>query len=410
MGVDSAVVRRIAVWIVLATASAAGSAVAQTFEPDPATVRVRIGPLWMNPRIELSNFGVDSNVFNEPTSENPKSDTTATISPTTDLWLRMGRSWLQVNIREDIVWYQHYASERSANNSYAINWHLPLNRLVVTLSPTYLNTRDRPGFEIDARAHRTEYGGKGLVEVRGFSRTFIGVNAAYTKVGFDRDAVFQDANLHDELNRKTTTLGVSVRHELTPLTTITFTGSQTQDRFDTSPLRDSNSTEIGGAVRFDPHALLKGGATIGYRNFRPISPDVPNFVGLTTGGDLSYTLLGATRFTAQFKRDVGYSYDVNQPYYLESGISGSIAQQVFGPVDVVGRAGASQLAYRDRANAVVAVSNRTDHIHSYGVGIGYHMGKDLRLGFNVDQQHRISEVTSREYDGLKYGTAVTYAF
>ncbi|HXI31274.1 MAG TPA: hypothetical protein VNG89_22710, partial [Vicinamibacterales bacterium] len=35
-------------------------------EPDPAKVRVRLGPLWMNPTIALTNIGVDNNVFNEP--------------------------------------------------------------------------------------------------------------------------------------------------------------------------------------------------------------------------------------------------------------------------------------------------------------------------------------------------------
>jgi hypothetical protein len=68
------------------------------------------------------------------------------------------------------------------------------------------------------------------------------------------------------------------------------------------------------------------------------------------------------------------------------------------------------MAYRDRVGAAVAVANRVDYVHSYGGGLGYHFGKDVRIGFNVDQQHRVSPVSARQYDALRYGTAVTYGF
>ena len=378
--------------------------------PDPAAVRIRIGPVWMTPRLELTNLGVDTNVFNEPTSAGPKKDFTATVTPSTDLWLRMGRSWLQANIREDLVWYQKYSSERSANNSYRLIWKMRLNRLAVAVTPDYVHTRDRPGFEIDARSRRTEYGGKADVEVRALSKTSLALTGSWRRVDFDKDAVFLDKNLQNELDRTTTEAGVSLRHQLTPLTAIALNVGRSQDRFEFSSLRDSNSTSVTSSVTFDPHALLKGGASFGYRDFQPLSPGVPDYRGITTTGDLSYALLGMTKFAVQFKRDVSYSFDVNQPYYLETGISASISQQVFGPVDVVARVGASSLAYRDRAGAQVEVVDRVDNIHSYGIGVGYRLGRELRIGFNVDNQHRISDVASRQYDGLKYGTAVTYGF
>jgi hypothetical protein len=53
--------------IAIALLSAA-PARAQTAEgsPDPAKVRVRLGPLWMSPSIGLTNMGIDNNVFNDP--------------------------------------------------------------------------------------------------------------------------------------------------------------------------------------------------------------------------------------------------------------------------------------------------------------------------------------------------------
>jgi len=36
------------------------------------------------------------------------------------------------------------------------------------------------------------------------------------------------------------------------------------------------------------------------------------------------------------------------------------------------------------------------------------LGRDLRVGFNVDDQRRQSDLNLREYNGLRYGFAVSY--
>jgi putative beta-barrel porin BBP2 len=403
--------RTLAAALLLVSATATPS-FAQTSAdgPDPESIRLRLGPLMVNPRIGLTNLGVDDNVFNQAEDQNPKRDVTATVTPMADLWLRMGPSWLQSTIREDLVWYQTYASERATNSRLSAEWRLPLNHLHIKLAPFYTNTRERPGFEIDARSQRIEYGGTGTIELRVASKTFLGVNASWQQVDFDSVATFDGVNLRDALNRTVETAGAQVRERLTPLTSLTFTASREQARFTFSPLRDSNSTSLTAAVEFEPFALIKGRASIGYRNFDPLSPGLPDYKGLTANGDLSYTLLGTTRFGVQFIRDVQYSYFVDQPYYLQTGVSGSVMQKLFGPLDVVVRGGTQQLAYRDREGVFTIDVNRVDYFHTYGGGLGYHIGRDLRIGFNVDQEHRISDVSRRQYDALRYGTSVTYGF
>ena len=374
----------------------------------PANVRMRIGPLFINPTLALTNAGVDTNVFNDPDSVVPRKDFTVTVTPATDLWLRFGRSWINAGVKEDIVYYQKYASQRSVNESYKVNWVIPLNRLTFNPGVSYITTRDRPGFEIDLRAQHSEIDYNGTIEIRALSKTYFGVRGDRQTTKFASDAVFLGSNLQDDLNRTVTTGGFTLRQQVTPLTSITFDVSREQDRFELSPSRDTDSTAITGGVKFDPFALIKGSATFGYRDFKPVSPDVPGYQGSTVAVDLSYVALGSTRLAVTATRDVQYSYDINQPYYLMTGVTGSISQQIFGPIDVVARAGTQQLAYRDRAGAVVAVADRVDHVKSYGGGVGYHMGRDTRIGFNIDQQRRISAVDSRQYSGLRYGFAVTY--
>jgi hypothetical protein len=398
--------------LALCAAMRAASVAAQPLPPegtaDPENVRMRIGPVMLNPSVALTNFGVDNNVFNETENQNPKQDLTFTVTPATDIWLRAGPTWFTANVREDLVWYQQYSSERAANTFYNGAWKVPFSRVVLKFGGSYLNARERPGYEIDSRVRRSEAGYNGAVEVRVLSKTSLVVNASRLRVDYDDEATFQGATLEDELNRTSTTFGGGLKYQATPLTAFSLTASRVEDRFQFSPLRDSDSTTVALQVSLDPAALIKGSATLGYRDFKPLVSSVEPYDGFTASANLSYVLLGSTRFGFIGTRDVQYSYDVNQPYYILSGIDLSIAQQVFGPIDVVGRFGRQKLAYRDRAAAPVAVVDRIDYVHSYGGGVGYHIGPDWRLGFNIDHIERDSDLLEHRYQNLRYGISVTY--
>ena len=66
----------------------------------------RFGPLSLKSTIALTNIGIDTNVFNAASSDDPQSDFTMTFTPVTDLWLRMGRTWISGRIDVDWVYYQ----------------------------------------------------------------------------------------------------------------------------------------------------------------------------------------------------------------------------------------------------------------------------------------------------------------
>ena len=387
----------------------AAPAHAQFVEPDVSRARVRIGPMLLNPIVELKDFGIDTNVFNESVDQ-AKRDFTFTLSPQTELWMRMGRTWMTGTVREDLVWYQTYASERAGNTHYTLSWLVPLNRINVSASTSFLSGRDRPGFEIDARAKRRELTMRAAAEVRVLSRTYLGVRANQQTVDFDSSDTFLGVNLQHELNRTITASVVTLRHQVTPLTSIGIDAGRSNDRFEFSTVRDSNSTTASVEVVFDPSALIKGTARFGYRDYQPLAPDLPRYCGTTAAVDLSYVLLGTTRLGVKAVRDIGYSYDVAEPYYLQTGVQTELAQQIFGPVDAVGRVGIENLGYRDRDGLTTLLVNRTDVVHSYGGGIGYHVGDSLRVGINVDRQRRHSELRYRQYDDIKIGASITYGF
>lgn len=403
--------RHLLAWLcVVSLAVTAPSAFSQDQSAPDANARVHFGPLALNPTIGLTNVGVDNNVFYEPDVQNPKSDFTMTLTPGTDLWLRFGRAWLTANLKEDLVYYKEYASQRSANNFDTVGLTLPFNRLTLKAKGTYTNTNDRPGYEIAARIHHVDTGYDGSVELRVLSKTFVSAHAGQTTFNYDANAVYFGTNLNQELNHQSTIAGVTIRHQLTPLTAVTLDGSTQRDRFDIDPYRDADSNQFTAGVQFDPFALIKGSATFGYRDFKPIDPTIPTFTGFTMGVNLSYVLLGTTKLGIGATRDVQFSYQITQPYYVQTGVNGSIAQQIYGPFDVVVRAGVARLAYQDQVGAVLAYPNEVDHIRTFGGGAGYHLGRDMRIGFDVSEQRRTSPNPLWTYHGLVAGMSVTYGY
>ena len=253
---------------------------AQEGGPDPNSVRVRLGPLMMNPTISVSNIGIDHNVFNDPPGTLPKEDFTVTVTPSTDFWLHAGPTWVTASLNETINWYQEYSSERNANTQYKLGWIVPGSRVSFKINGTYLNAHDRPGFEIDTRAGRKETQLEGALDFHAMSRSFIGLTANRQETRFAEDAAYQSTNLQLALNRVTIGYGLNFRHQLTPLTSITFAGTQSNDRFEFSPERNTKSTSAQMSMSFAPAALIKDGLSFGYTDFTPLAGDVPGYRGM----------------------------------------------------------------------------------------------------------------------------------
>ncbi|HEY6563546.1 MAG TPA: outer membrane beta-barrel protein, partial [Pirellulaceae bacterium] len=258
------------------------------------------------------------------------------------------------------------------------------------------------------RAQRADTGLQAAAELRTFSKTLLGVRATRKTVAFADAQFYEDTNLELALNRTETQVAGTFRHELTPLTSLTVDFARQNDRFEFNPSRDADSTRIDGGVRFNRFALITGSAQAGYRDFNPLSPDIPGYSGLVLSASLSYVALGSTKLGFGASRDIQYSYDDEQPYYLQTGIEATIAQQIYGPVDAEARIGSRRLAYEDSLVGEVDVENRVDQIRNFGGGIGYRTSRDLRIAFTAEKTHRRSEIDDRQYDDLRYGVTITY--
>jgi len=365
--------------------------------------RYRFGPIRFTPVLSISNVGVDTNVFNDP--DNPKSDTTAVFGPRADYWLRLGSGRLIGQTEVDYFYFREYDTQRSFGTTNRLRLEVPLTRIVPFVEGRYTNTRQRTGYEIDARARRTMAGGRAGLDVMLGGRTIVRGAVERDTHRFSSDDSFLGTSLAERLDRDETLIELSLRRDLTPLTTWVVRGEEQQDRFVRSPARDADSTRVATGFEFKPFALISGQAFVGVRSFRTLSSVAPDYSGPVASADVAY-VFRATRIAARVERDVTYSFEALEPYYLLTDLGLTVTQRVTGRWDVVGRGGWQSLDYQ--AVGPLNTFEHTDRTKQLGGGVGCRVGEVIRLGVDTLFASRQSPLTGRNYQGWRTGFSLTY--
>ena len=178
-----------------------------------------------------------------------------------------------------------------------------------------------------------------------------------------------------------------------------------RDRFDAAPERDADTLRLVPALRFDPTSLIRGSVAVGYRRFRPLSPELPDYRGLLVQAGLGYTLMGRTKFDVDVSRDVQYSFEDIEPYYLSTGGRVTMTHQLAGALDIQALAGRQTMAYRQR---LVQGDARRDQVETYGGGAGYRLRANTRLGVTWEVNRRSSVLDERRYVRRRVFASLTY--
>lgn len=376
-------------------------------EEPGSTARLQLGPLGLTPKIALRNLGVDTNVFNA--SDAPEKDFTAALVPGVDAWLRLGRA--RLTSRTAVEWnYFHKAThQRSFNLNQDGRVDLDLTRLVPFVSGSYVRTRQRPNLEIDQRVQQKRTSaGAGLV-FRAGARLELEAGLQQSRMDFGQTK-FGSAELAQVLNRDVKEGGLSLKYEVTPLTTFVVRTAARYDRFEFVPERDSDSISVLPGFEFSPSALISGTALVGVRRFRTLDATVPDYSGLIASVDVKYVVRDMTRFVLAVGRDVEYSFEVLQPFYVSTERRLEVTQVVGYYWDAVGRVSLGTLSYKGLLQDIGAVPDRKDRVLGYGAGFGRRFGDDLRIGIDVDYAKRTSDRDARVFDGMRVGGSVTYGY
>jgi hypothetical protein len=365
-----------------------------------AEAPIRFGPVGIAPRFSLQNLGIDDNVFN--TADNEQSDFTFTGRSGADVWLRTGRGLLTVNGFVEYVYFDDFADERSFNNHARGQYEWRFNRLRPYASASRLDTRERPGYEIDERVRRYEVDFHAGTDFRAAPKTTLRLDVREMDYEFAED---EPGSYDQQFNRTLRAAEFSYRQQLTALTTLLARVSRETERFDNEQLRNSDSFRANAGFEMGRFALIRGTAVLGYRKMTPADGGLfQEFSGLTANVNATYTAPTQTRLNVLFNRDIQYSRENRTPYYVLTQWTGTLTHRVVGRWDVQVLGGRDRLAYE----ALVSDDARTDFIGRFGGGIGYTIGEDMRVGIEVQSFYRSSPIPSREYGNLRAGLTVTY--
>lgn len=348
-------------------------------------------------------MGVDNNVFN--TVDDPQRDVTADIGPRVAYWLRMGKARLSGISLGQYLYFKDFASERSWSTNQQGRIDVRLGRIAPFVDATYRNSRERPGFEIDARAHRREWVGGAGSEIRVSPKTTLVLSGSRETFLYDNEEAFLGVNLANTLNRHTDLGRVQLRYTLTPLTTFVMNADALRDRFDSTVARDADSLRVMPGFELKPLALISGTAAVGFRRFNVLDGSTEDFSGVTAAVNARYSL-HSTQFGLKLNRDLSYSFEQETPYYALTDVTVEITERLSRAWDVLARGGRQTLAYR-RASSTSG-ADRTDHGVVYGAGIHYRLGDTAQLGVDGNYYRRDAASTVRNYDGLRIGASVTY--
>jgi putative beta-barrel porin BBP2 len=401
------------------------AAAAQSDTPTPIeevrqNSRLHAGPLYAKPTLQLKELGIDNNVYNTY-GDQQLSDFTATFVPKLDLSVPVAkRALLQATTAADLVWYAKYAGERSVDPQLEVRGQIFLRRLTVSGERGYVNTRQRPNQEIDVRARHVDEMLTAAVEVAVTPEMTVKVAGHRLSTRYDAAAEYDNTSLQRTLNRETDGLEIKTRYRLTSLTSLAVRYDNLRDRFPMSPGRNSDSFKVMPGVEFKPRALISGNAYVGYRAFTSVDPLVlPDFKGLVAQLGLSYTLLGATTFGVSYNRDLTYSYDELQPFFIDDSVGASVRRALGRRFDALVSADRHAYEYKDLlrsstttvANASRIDPTRIDTTWNYAANIGYRVSREGRVAVGVSYWHRDSTTrVFRGYDNLRVGTTMNFGF
>jgi len=371
----------------------------------PETHVFRTGPVSVYPTVAVRDVGFDSNVYNDSTG--PKGDFTYTFSPRLYLVVPIANSRFVGTGFGNLVYFQTYRDQQAIGGLFQGRYEVmsPGFRPFATVG--FADRRERFGHEIDARARQRQTTATLGTDVDITTRTALTAWVGRVQTAWDRKEQYLDESLSEQLDYTSDLIAGGARYRATPLTTIAMIAEIRRDRFDRSPVRDADRLFVGPTFDFDTGASVVGHARVGYQRFNALDAMVVDYRGVAALTDLRYTFRDLTEVKIEGRRDVDYSYDPLEPYYLESGVALTVSQRVIGPLQVIGTRERHSLRHQRLAGS--SFDGREELTSIGGGGIALQIRKQMRFELIYQRTVRTSSAPGwREYERQRLFASVFY--
>ena len=222
-----------------------GPLTATLADAEPTTGVLSVGPVKLAPGIVVKEIGWDSNVFQETKEEGPKDDFVAALTPDVAMFSRLRFVKVSAYAGAEMAYYHKYESERSLGHLLRGRVDVLLSRVRPFVGGGQTKTRTRPNGEIDVRADRKETELSGGVAFDLSANSVVYGSAVEMSTRYE-NALNDGVDISETLSRDSRDYSGGLKTDLTPLTSLTVSGSVREDTFLFDPLRNADNRMIDG--------------------------------------------------------------------------------------------------------------------------------------------------------------------
>lgn len=363
------------------------------------------GPIEWAPRVDLREFGYDDNVFLED-EEAALADLTGTLTPSLGAQIVTPRWELRTAASADLVYFERYVDQRAFNQRYAGRVAFTVSLFQPFVAGDWQDARDRRSPEVDLRARRqasTLTAGLGLFSL---SRTSLTLAVSRGSSEYAAGQTVDGIDLARELNRTTETATIGFNFNLTPLTSLTASGSLLRDRYHLVQGKDQENQQVTIGLSFAPDAVIRGHASMGYSRLSVQDPAAIPFTGFTSDVDVAFAFVDTTRVIARYSRATAAS--INEPYYLQTSYGGEVQQAFLGPTDLVVRASRQKLDYPGIPSRNLPA--HLDYVNSVAAGVIVRLSNRSSIDVTYELANRQADDPDQQFERRRIITSVSLGF
>jgi hypothetical protein len=376
----------------------------------PRPGRYKLGPLYLTPRFELKNAGVDTNVLYTQTDR--VGDTSIIFGPALQTALPVGhRLRLTSESALDINYYRRRGSERSVDFSAQGRAELDIGPLTFSGGGGGGETRQRFTLEMNNRVRRQESWGTLGLRFRATARVSMALIASSRVHRFENDLV-NGVNLREAFDCDSRVLTAEGRYALTRQTTFLTSAEVIADLFlaqrESAP-RSNRSYRYLAGFELGQRAFMSGKVLVGRRVFAG-SAGVPAYRGPALTIATQMPLMRFGRLTSTFDRDVRYALvsaltreDRLRNIFVHTTWREEAAIEL--PFDLMlrGTYGFESLRFLLPYPTGARQERRVDHARILGGSVLRRIARGVRLGVRLHWTERLSTLPGWSYDGWLYG-------
>jgi len=381
--------------------------------------RLRFGPLRIIPEFRLSDVGYDSNVYFREEGSEVVSDFTATFSPEAKGYLLVGSSLiLSLTENPEYIFYAQEEGLRAFTNSFASSLRLLVLRSFSFSSDYHvLSHVRRSTSELDRRIQDTVKGGTAGFFFETPRGTAVGLTGSMEDFRYKDIALDAQTDIYARaLDRRETTAAGELYYRIFSQSFFFTTAGWTRYAFvfPESAWRDASSFEVSGGIRFPLLGRARGTLSLGWKSFRPASPERKPFSGLIAATDVAFRL-GRLGINLGYVRDSDFSYNESAYYYIDGRARAGLSFYIAPLLRIDGTIQLGTMDYPEPQEVwyggeVFVIDRREDIHRTFSVGPVVRVAGTVGLGLTYNFYRRTSNAPGFNVRRNFFGAFLTYAF